>query len=430
MAREPAIEVGGYVLQLGEAGGTVVQQGKGRAEAEIGPLQHALEQPEPKAPDGPAVAGEVEEAAEATEKVEKAVALCKGVTEGRILSPDQLALEVGTLLSCLERLDKKKQHKESLRMARALATLLMLLKRWADLLQTLRIALRAGQELGDPEAVAWARHELGSLRLVAGDLTGADRDLNRAREIRERIGDRRGLATTNRNMGVLCEHMRAMLHNGELVESEAGNGRPSWRYLVAAAAAAAFLFLGGAAAGMIATDDNSENVAEEGVVTVDGPNNGDDGTKNTNGEKKRDEQNGNPSNPDEFLLTVNVEGDGFVAVTRAGVASGISQPGCDESCSGKVPAGETVIFEASEDEGSEFVGFSGCTSDGPTCALEMTGPKTVTATFEPIAKGSGDGTEPDTTTGPSPEELQEQAETETEAQEATEEEAAGSELVE
>ena len=109
MAREPAIEVGAYVLQLGESGGTIVQQGEGAAEAEVEPLREAFAEsgPEAPAPEQPDVADEVGEAAEATEKVEKAVALCKGVTEGQGLSPDMLALEVGTLLDCLERLDRK-----------------------------------------------------------------------------------------------------------------------------------------------------------------------------------------------------------------------------------------------------------------------------------------------------------------------------------
>jgi uncharacterized membrane protein YgcG len=284
MAREPSIEVGSYVLQLGEAGGTIVTEGEGAARAEIEPLRRALEEAGADAPaHHPDVADEVDEAAEATAKVEKAVALCKGVTEGHLLDPAQLGLEVGALLDCLERLDRKKQHKKSLRMARALATLLMLLKRWADLLQTLRITLRAGEELGDLEAVGWARHELGSLRLAAGDVEGADRDLRQAREIREQIGDRRELATTNRNLNVLCNQLRAMLRNEELVRSGGRGRRPSLRYLLAGATLAAFLFAGGVAAGMVANgDDNRENAAEEGV-TVEQPGNGGNGGGNNGG---------------------------------------------------------------------------------------------------------------------------------------------------
>jgi hypothetical protein len=186
-----SVELGAYLLQVGNDGGTLVRQDKGGGEVEIESLRRALRRPEPKAEErSPALTSEIDEATEATGRIEQAVALCKGVSEGRGLDPDQLILEVGGLLDCLERLDRKKKHKKAIELARSLATLLMLLKRWASLLQTLRIALRAGRELGDDAAIAWAEHELGTLKLAAGDVEGAERNLHRAREIRERIGDR------------------------------------------------------------------------------------------------------------------------------------------------------------------------------------------------------------------------------------------------
>ena len=305
----------------------------------------------------------------------------------------------------------KKKHKDSLRMARALATLLMLLKRWADLLQTLRIALRAGEELGDLEAVAWAKHELGSLRLVAGDLKGADRDLSRAREIREQVGDRRGLAATNRNLGVLCNHLREMVRNDDVMEI--AGGKPSWRYLVAGAAVAAFLFLGGLAVGSGLGDDSAENVANEGVETIYRPNDSDNGNgaKNTNNENKRDEQNDNRSNPSEFPITVIVEGGG--AVTISGEEIKLAEPTCEDTCSEVVRAGETVTLYALEGDGLRFLGFSACKGDGPTCSVQVNAPTTVTAIYEPLGEIS-DETEPGATTEPTPEELEEQKQKEAE----------------
>jgi hypothetical protein len=278
MDRQPSIEVGPYVLEIGNDGGTTVRPAEGATEADAEPLRQALErspaQTETTEPE-PDTATEIDEASEATAKVEKAVALCKGVSEGQVLDPAQLGLEVGSLLDCLEKLDRRKQHKKALRMARALATLLMLLKRWADLLQTLRIGLRAAEHLGDLEAIGWARHELGSLHLAAGDVEGADRELQQAREIRERIGDRRGLAATSRNLNVLCNHLRAMLRNEELVRRTSRGRRPSLRYLIAGATLAAFLFAGGVAAGMVASgNDSGENAADEGVVTEKHPGRG------------------------------------------------------------------------------------------------------------------------------------------------------------
>ena len=297
MDRQPAIEVGPYVLEIGSDGGTAVSPTGGAAKTDVQPLRQALEQPMPTgeatAPE-PDAAAEIEEASEATAKVETAVALCKGVTEGHGLDPAQLGLEVGSLLDCLERLDRKKQHKKALRMARALATLLMLLKRWADLLQALRIALRAGEQLGDLEAIGWARHELGSLHLAAGDVEGADRELLQARKIREQIGDRRGLAATNRNLNVLCHQLRAMLRNEELVRRASGSRRPSLRYLLAGATLAAFLFAGGVAAGMVAGgNDNRENAANEGVVVEKHPGTGGNGGGNQGGNNGGSGQPGN-----------------------------------------------------------------------------------------------------------------------------------------
>jgi hypothetical protein len=233
----------------GEAGTLVELGGSGEAESES--LRTAFEEPEPKAEErAPALTSEIDEAAETTTKIEQAVALCKGAAEGHALDPEQLALEVGSLLDCLERLDRKKEHKKALQLARSLSTLLMLLKRWASLIQTLRTALRAGGALGDDSAVAWAEHELGTLRLAAGDVEGADRNLQRAREIRERIGDRRGLAATERNMAALCDRVRSMLRDEQLVRRGARSEQAPTRMLALAGALAIF-FGGGVAAGAL-----------------------------------------------------------------------------------------------------------------------------------------------------------------------------------
>ena len=266
MEREAeSIAVGPYLLEAGGAVGTVVVKSGSDRGAEAEALREALEEPGPREGSAPAVAAEVDAASEATAKIERAVALCKGIGEGQALNPAQLGLEVGALLDCLEKLDRKKEHKKSLQMARALATLLMLLKRWADLLQTLRIALRAGGALGDESAVAWAEHELGTLRLAAGDVEGADRDLCRAREIRERIGDRRGLTATERNMGALCDRVRSMLRDEKLVRPRARRGRsPARRLLALAAVFAAFGV--GLAIGMAGGGDGQGTVAETTVT--------------------------------------------------------------------------------------------------------------------------------------------------------------------
>jgi hypothetical protein len=257
------VELGGFTLQAGSPAGTLLEAGGAPASGDE-LLRRALEEPAAKkAETAPALATEVEEASEATAKIERAVALGKGIGEGRALDPTQLGLEVGALLDCLERLDRKGKHKKSLQMARALATLLMLLKRWADLLKTLRSALRAAEQLGDQEAIAWAKHELGTLRLAAGDLEGADRELGQAREIRERIGDRRGLAATERNMAVLCKHLRALLREEELIRREAQKPAPR---LALFALLLAFIFaaMGFAAGSMVGNSGSGSSASASG----------------------------------------------------------------------------------------------------------------------------------------------------------------------
>lgn len=266
-----SVAVGPYLLEVGREPGTLVEAGGGDQGAEAEALREAVDGAEPKAEErAPALAAEVDEAAEATTRIEQAVALCKGAAEGHALDPDQLALEVGTLLDCLERLDRKKEHKKALQLARSLSTLLMLLKRWASLVQTLRTALRAGRALGDDSAIAWAEHELGTLRLAAGDVEGAQRCLGEAREIRKRIGDRRGLAATERNLGALCDRLQQMLRDEELVRRASIERQPFPRRLVVAALAVVLLGAG-FAAGMVAGDDSNQGTVAESAVGETGP---------------------------------------------------------------------------------------------------------------------------------------------------------------
>ena len=84
---------------------------------------------------------------------------------------------------------------------------------------------------------------------------------------------------------------------------------------------------------------------------------------------------GTPPTPEEFNLTVKVEGEGTVT------GPGISCPG---DCEEEYEAGEEVTLTATPDEGSEFSGWSGCDSEPEgNCLVSMSMAKEVTATFEP-----------------------------------------------
>ncbi len=376
-----SLEVGGYVLDVGASAGTAVQRKVGAAGEGAEPLERAFEEPEPEGDSEAAVAaGVVDDASEVTAKIERAVALGKGIAEGKALSLDQLVLEGGTLLDLLERLDREGRFKEALRLARALVNLLTLLRRWAELLRALRAALRAGEKLGDLGAIGWAKHELGTLRLAADDVKGAERSLREAQEIRERIGDRRGLAATTRNLHVLCERLREMLREEELVRART-QGSSALRLLILAALFV-LLFGGGVAAGVIAGDSND---AGDSASSKDG-----NGKQNPLPGENGDGPNGQgPGDEESFRLEVTVEGEGAGTVEGGGIV-------CSEGpCVVRASEGDTVTLEAIEGPESVFEGFSSedCTGTEP-CHLTMNDDKAVTAIFALDEKESnGDGGE-------------------------------------
>ncbi len=386
------VDLGSYVLEVGSAGGTLVERRGGPAPGDLRQLERALEEgeSEDRKEEGAAAAavGVVDNASAVTSKVERAVGLGKGVAEGKALSPEQLEVEVGTLLDLLERLDREKRFKEVLRLARALVNLLTLLRRWVALLQALRAALRAGKELGDLSAVAWARHELGTLRIAAGDVEGAERCLREAQQIRERIGDRRGLAATNRNLHVLCERLREMLREEELVRARQ---RPPVLQLLAMAAVSVLLFGAGVAAGVITTDSND---------ATDPPALSGGGGKQ-NPADNGGEPNGSGGSPETFPLVVTIEGDGGGTVEGEGIA-------CPETCEGDFPAEATVTLAADPGDDSFFEEFSGDCS-GESCTVTMDEARSVTATFS-ITEPSGTEEGGEGTTGAAlPEEKEESA---------------------
>ncbi|HEU4904827.1 MAG TPA: hypothetical protein VFT19_01775 [Solirubrobacterales bacterium] len=364
-----SLAVGDYVLNVDGTAGTVIQRRAGAAGEGAESLERALDEQEPEGDSGAAVAaGVVDDASEVTAKVERAVALGKAVAEGKALNPEQLALEAGSLLDLLGRLDRQERFKEALRLARALVNLLMLLRRWAALLRALRAALRAAEKLGDLAAVGWAKHELGTLRLAAGGVKGAELSLREAQEIRERIGDRRGLAATARNLQVLCERLREMLREEELVR--AGAQGPSALRPLILAALFVLVFGGGVAAGVIAGNSSD---ADDSARITDG-----NGNRNQPTNENGVGSNGPGGGDESFILKVTVDGEGTVAVEGGGT---VCPPGL---CQVSLPEGEKVILEAQEGRGSVFKGFSSvdCTGTEP-CRLTMNEDKTVTASFVP-----------------------------------------------
>jgi tetratricopeptide (TPR) repeat protein len=217
------ITLGGCTLEVGDSAGSTLSlasiqadstesrvalvstQGDSRA------LRRALarrEKRERRTPSEKLEAG-VEDASEVTSKIEHAITLIKEVASGN-LDAKSLSDEADALLGLLKRLSRAKRWEDVLRVARCLSALLALVGRWIELLRSLRIALNAAKALEDRLGEAWALHELGTLHLVAGRHADADRELGKAREIREQHHDSRGITATNNNLQVLCQTLRRL----------------------------------------------------------------------------------------------------------------------------------------------------------------------------------------------------------------------------
>ncbi|MBM4231122.1 MAG: choice-of-anchor D domain-containing protein [Gammaproteobacteria bacterium] len=95
-----------------------------------------------------------------------------------------------------------------------------------------------------------------------------------------------------------------------------------------------------------------------------------------------------------FALTVTKAGDGFGDVTSK-PQSLTCRAACSEAKTDFV-INTTVVLEAQQQDGSQFMGWSGCDStSGNSCTVSMTAAKSVTATFKKVfpllvtTKGSG-----------------------------------------
>lgn len=242
----PAVAVGRYVLEVGDPAGMAIKP----TDIEVQPqalaqaIAQARRERETQLSGRAALEGAAQDASKLAGKIESALSLFTEIAEGRL---DEAAITsaADALLGQLQRLHHDERWEEALRVARLLAMLLALLERWVELLRALRTAVSAAEQLGDSGAKAWVLHELGTLHLAGERPAEADRMLTQARELREQIGDRRGMAMTDRNLQVLCRALRARLHTAEPVSLLARLIRRP----VAALALGMLLLVGGAAAG-------------------------------------------------------------------------------------------------------------------------------------------------------------------------------------
>jgi PKD repeat protein len=262
----PEVAVGRYVLVLGDPAGTAIVPVASQDEPR--PLAQAIAQSRREDEPPPTVAASlesaVEDASQTTSEAEHVVSLFTEIAQGRI-DPAAIKDEVDALLGLLRRLDRDDRWGEALRVARSLAMLLALLGRWLDLLQSLQVALSDAEQLGDVGGKAWALHELGTLHLAAETHADADRLLSQAHDLRERIGDRRGLAITDRNLQILCRALRALLHEPP---RRGALDQILRRPVPALVLGILLLVAGGAAGAMIRGSGNSAKSTKNQAATV------------------------------------------------------------------------------------------------------------------------------------------------------------------
>jgi hypothetical protein len=333
MARSPAfweagrgiamvrsVAIGRSVITVGVPGGTLITAGtRLSADADTADpagLETALAEPEERRTIGELTERSVLTASEATDRVEQAADLLSDALAGKLVDLDR----AGQVLDVLQRLDKDGRHEEWLRYARSVHGVLVLLKRWAELLRLLRTLLRSGDQV-HAGGRAWAQHELGTLCLAAGDQKQAARLLEQARSTRERLRDADGLAATEQSLGVLCRR-------------QAGAGGPGgrWRRIAVVAVALLLLVAGGVAGAII---NRSERAP----------------------------------------LSVAVDGAGLVTAASAAIS-------CPDRCDAELERGTRVTLTASARRGSTFAGWDGDCSGTERCRLTMDGARTATARFE------------------------------------------------
>jgi hypothetical protein len=316
-----SVAIGRYALAVGVPAGTLISPTPGVSEDARAEVAEALE----KRTAGQVFEGAVADAQEATSKVEQAESLLQDVLAGSLLDPADLSERAGEMLKVLARLDEDGRYEEWLRYARAINGLLALAMRWARLVGSLRDVLRAAERVPELQrAVAWAEHELGTLRLAVDDAAGAQRRLERARKIRDRLGDTDGLAATEQSLGVLCRQQA-------LAQGPHRRRRLDRRLLMTLIAALLLLLIGGVAGAMLDPVDMAD------------------------------------------ALTVRIDGPGSVTSTPDGIQ-------CPDTCDARFAADESVVLTASARPGATFAGWSGDCAGGGRCHVRADG--AVTARFE------------------------------------------------
>ncbi|MFZ0383144.1 MAG: choice-of-anchor D domain-containing protein [Solirubrobacteraceae bacterium] len=154
-------------------------------------------------PDKSALDRLADKLSEWTDMIERPTVILGSVVKGKLPPGDVLPDELSDLLGGLLLLVKAGRFAEAIRLGRPLCRVFGLTLRWAGIVETLRLVLHAATALADTGTMAWAEHELGTLYLTVGNANEAREHLNRARDLRKKLGDTEGLAATDHNLALL-----------------------------------------------------------------------------------------------------------------------------------------------------------------------------------------------------------------------------------
>lgn len=196
-----SLHVGAYALEVGPPVGSFAHFEPKRETENARALDAALAAPTDDAGTVVVAAERIQESAAAvTGRIEQARSLSQAAVEGRLSELGSVSAETDLLLSLAERLDRAGRFKEELRLLRAMHGLLVVSRRWLDLIRALRRAISVARAAGDQASEAWALHELGTLHLGAGDANRAAGRFAEALRLKEQLGDAGGRCVTRHNL--------------------------------------------------------------------------------------------------------------------------------------------------------------------------------------------------------------------------------------
>jgi hypothetical protein len=255
-----SVRIGTYALEVGTLTESYAAFEPEREDHNVTALHDALAQEAGEVRTPVAVLEKLQANAETvTRKCERAQELSRAAAEGRLLEGDAFIAEVDSLLRLAERLDRDGRFDEELRLLRALHGLLVLVRRWLDLIRVLRRAQSAAEETGDLAAQAWARHELGSLQLCADDPAAAEEQLGQALRLQQHVGQTAGACATRHNLDSAHRDLATR------AASKPWSRRRLPRLVVAGSAVALLTIAGTGMA--VALDDDSSSLAEPTATT-------------------------------------------------------------------------------------------------------------------------------------------------------------------